>query len=62
VIIALFAFLGTAFIRLACFVNFQRPMPRDHAPTDLVKTPPVNVSVIVDSSPSDALIGVCDSR
>jgi hypothetical protein len=37
-------------------------MPRDHAPTDLVKTPPVNVSVIVDSSPSDALIGVCDSR
>ena len=36
-------------------------MPRDHE-TALVNKPPENVSVIVDNSPNDALIGVCDSR
>ena len=32
-------------------------MPRDHA-TALASTPPANVRSIVDSSPSEALIGV----
>jgi hypothetical protein len=36
-------------------------MPRDHA-TALVKTPPLNVRSIVDSSPSEALIGVCADK
>jgi len=39
----------------------QRLEPRDHA-TALVNAPPLNVSVMVESSPNDALIGVWLSR
>jgi hypothetical protein len=62
VLIALLAFLGTAFIKRGLFfVNSQRPKPRHHE-TALANVPPVNVSVIVLSSPSEALIGVWLSR
>jgi hypothetical protein len=53
--------LGTALFVFACFISSQRPKPQDHE-TALVSAPPANVNVIVDSSPSDAEIGVWLAR
>ena len=54
-------FVGQHFFSVACFVSSQRQKPR-HYETALVSAPPVKVSVIVDSSPKLALIGVWLSR